>query len=146
MTAAVWRPTPGEAYPVLGVEGYDVRCADAVVELPDGATALTSIPLCDIEVRRSVRVFASGGLVGSGSTPLMSDDPTLCTYTLPAGAKNHQNIVAALTADFTPRFTDHSTPEGCRCAERAEGPLTPTLTRVQAPDVEEAPGVTNFPK
>ncbi len=51
MTAAVWRPTEREAYPVLGVESYDGRCADAVIELPDGATAVTSIPLCDIEVR-----------------------------------------------------------------------------------------------
>ena len=142
MTAAVWRPTPREAYPVLGIEGYSNRCADAVVELPDGATALTSIPLCDIEVRRSVRVFASGGLVEPGPTALVVDD---CTYTLPAGAKTHQNIVAALTADFTPRFTDHSTPEGCRCAERDHGTPRPVVV-AQAPGVEEAPGVTNFPE
>ncbi|MCR8897258.1 hypothetical protein NWF34_09890 [Gordonia sp. GONU] len=51
MTAAVWRPTEREAYPVLGVESYSNRCADAVVELPDGAKSRLPIPLCDIEVR-----------------------------------------------------------------------------------------------
>ncbi len=56
-----------------------------------------------------------------------------------------RSIVSALTADFTPRFTDHFTPEGCGCGERDQGTPRPGVV-AQAPGVEEAPGVTNFPR
>ncbi|WKW86384.1 hypothetical protein SEA_BUDSKI_61 [Gordonia phage Budski] len=51
-----------------------------------------------------------------------------------------RNIVAALTATFTPRFTDHSRP-GCGCGERAGS----SHSSAQAPatgDVAGAPKPT----
>ena len=51
-----------------------------------------------------------------------------------------RSIVRALTADFT----DHSAPDRCRCAERAEGPLTPLSLRAQAGAGGEAAPATNF--
>lgn len=51
MTTAVWRPTEREAYPVLGVESYDGRGADIVVELATGdAHFMQSAPLEQIQV------------------------------------------------------------------------------------------------
>ncbi|QSM00082.1 hypothetical protein SEA_CASHLINE_43 [Gordonia phage Cashline] len=52
MTAAVWRPSPREAYPVLGIEKF--RCngtVAAVVELPDGSKCELTAIADDIEVR-----------------------------------------------------------------------------------------------
>ena len=51
-----------------------------------------------------------------------------------------RSIVRALTADFT----DHSAPDRCRCAERAEGQLTPLSLRAQAGAGGEAAPATNF--
>ncbi|QAY05782.1 hypothetical protein SEA_VASANTI_44 [Gordonia phage Vasanti] len=53
-------------------------------------------------------------------------------------------IVAALTADFTPRFTDHSTPEGCGCGERDPG--TPRPTAVAQAEAGGTASATNFPQ
>lgn len=50
MTAAVWRPTEREAYPVLGVEGYRGEYADVVVELPATGPNLITVPVEDIRV------------------------------------------------------------------------------------------------
>ncbi|WP_431840686.1 DUF7324 family protein [Gordonia hongkongensis] len=55
------------------------------------------------------------------------------------------SIVAALTADFTPRFTDHSTPEGCGCGERDPGTPRPTAVAQAGAGGEAAP-VTNLPQ
>ena len=52
-----------------------------------------------------------------------------------------RSIVRALTADFT----DHSAPDRCRCAERAEGPLTPLSPRAQASAAGDAAEAPNFP-
>ena len=53
-----------------------------------------------------------------------------------------RSIVRALTTDFQ----DHSSPDRCRCAERAEGQLTPLSPRTQASAAEIAAEVTNFPQ
>ncbi|QSL99805.1 hypothetical protein SEA_ODAY_61 [Gordonia phage ODay] len=83
--------------------------------------------------------FARGGRVESTTSPFPRD-PALCTYTLPAHTTERgRNIVAALTATFTPRFTDHSRPTTCGCAERGSGTSHPQAV-AQAPDVEEASG------
>lgn len=50
MSAAVWRPTRREAYPVLGVEGYRGEYADLVVELPATGPNLITVPVEDIRV------------------------------------------------------------------------------------------------
>ncbi|QTF81753.1 hypothetical protein SEA_BEEGEE_50 [Gordonia phage BeeGee] len=52
MTAAVWRPTAREAYPVLGVQSFDAECADIVADLPAvGPELFTAVPIMSIEVR-----------------------------------------------------------------------------------------------
>lgn len=53
-----------------------------------------------------------------------------------------RSIVRALTADFT----DHSAPDRCRCAERAEGQLTPLSPRTQPDPGGDAGSGTNFQK
>lgn len=53
-----------------------------------------------------------------------------------------RSIVRALTADFQ----DHSSPDRCRCAERAEGPLTPLSPRTRTSAAGDAAEVTNFPQ
>lgn len=53
-----------------------------------------------------------------------------------------RSIVRALTADFT----DHSAPDRCRCAERAEGQLTPLSPRTRTSAAGDAAEVTNFPE
>ena len=54
-----------------------------------------------------------------------------------------RSIVRALTADFT----DHSAPDRCRCAERAEGSLAPLSPRTQAgPGGEAGPATKPQPK
>ncbi|AZV00695.1 hypothetical protein SEA_ENALISNAILO_41 [Gordonia phage EnalisNailo] len=53
-------------------------------------------------------------------------------------------IVRALTADFRPRFTDHSTPEGCGCGERDQGTPRPAAV-AQAGAGGTAPA-TNLPQ
>lgn len=50
MTAAVWRPTRREAYPVLGVDGYSGEYADVVVDLPATGPNLITVPVEDIRV------------------------------------------------------------------------------------------------
>ncbi|QDP43670.1 hypothetical protein SEA_PHORBESPHLOWER_42 [Gordonia phage PhorbesPhlower] len=52
-------------------------------------------------------------------------------------------IVAALTATFTPRFTDHSRPTTCGCAERGSG-FSQAQAVAQAGPGGEAGPVTNF--
>jgi hypothetical protein len=71
VTTAVWRPSTGEVWPVLGVVGYGQGAADVVVSMPAIDALIRQVPLDQIEVRQA------------------------------------------------PRFTDHSTPEGCGCGERA---------------------------
>ncbi|UUG69902.1 hypothetical protein SEA_MORKIE_41 [Gordonia phage Morkie] len=55
--------------------------------------------------------------------------------------RDRSGIVRALTADFRPRFTDHSTPEGCGCGERAGS----SRSSAQAGAGGAVP-VTNFPQ
>ncbi|QYC53722.1 hypothetical protein SEA_LEROY_56 [Gordonia phage Leroy] len=52
--------------------------------------------------------------------------------TAPAG------IASALTATFTPRFTDHSRP-GCGCGERDSG-FSQAQAVAQAPGTGDVPG------
>ncbi|AXQ63908.1 hypothetical protein SEA_HORUS_56 [Gordonia phage Horus] len=48
-------------------------------------------------------------------------------------------IVSALTATFTPRFTDHSMPDRCGCGERDSG-FSQAQAVAQAPDDMDASG------
>lgn len=57
-------------------------------------------------------------------------------------AEDRHSIVRALTAEFQ----DHSSPDRCRCAERAEGPLTPLSPRAQPDPGGDAGSGTNFQK
>ncbi|QFP97014.1 hypothetical protein SEA_SUERTE_43 [Gordonia phage Suerte] len=108
MTAAVWRPTRREAYPVLGVESYGGHYADVVVDLPSTGPTRITVPVEDIRV---------------------SPD---------------RSIVSALTADFTPRFTDHSDARSCGCGVARLG--DPRSTLVAQAGAEGAAPVTNFPQ
>lgn len=47
---------------------------------------------------------------------------------------------------WTDTFTDHSSPDRCRCAERAEGQLTPLSPRTQASAAGDAAEAPNFPE
>lgn len=53
----------------------------------------------------------------------------------------HTGIVSALTATFTPRFTDHSRPTACGRAERDSG-FSQAQAVAQAPGTGDVPGVT----
>lgn len=109
MTAAVWRPTRREAYPVLGVEGYRGEYADVVVDLPATGPNLITVPVEDIRV---------------------SPD---------------RSIVSALTADFAPRFTDHSDTRRCGCGERDSG-FSQAQAVAQPDPGGEAGSGTNLPE
>ncbi|QLF84187.1 hypothetical protein SEA_PYTHEAS_47 [Gordonia phage Pytheas] len=50
MTAAVWRPTRREAYPILGIQNYCGEYAAAVVDLPATGPQLITIPTEDIRI------------------------------------------------------------------------------------------------
>ncbi|QAY17648.1 hypothetical protein SEA_MARTEENA_44 [Gordonia phage Marteena] len=50
MTAAVWRPTRRETYPVLGIQSFGGEYAAAVVDLPATGPQLITIPIEDIRV------------------------------------------------------------------------------------------------
>ncbi|AMS02443.1 hypothetical protein PP496_gp42 [Gordonia phage Yeet412] len=57
---------------------------------------------------------------------------------------DQSGIVRALTADFHPRFTDHSTPEGCGCGERDRG--TPRPAVVAQAGAGGTASATNLPQ
>ncbi|QNJ58096.1 hypothetical protein PP483_gp40 [Gordonia phage Bunnybear] len=58
--------------------------------------------------------------------------------------QDRSGIVRALTADFRPRFTDHSNPEGCGCGERDQG--TPRPVSVAQAGAGGTASTTNFPQ
>ncbi|AMS02442.1 hypothetical protein SEA_ZIRINKA_43 [Gordonia phage Zirinka] len=51
MTAAAWRPSTGEVWPVLGVVKYEQGTADVVVSMPAIDALIRQVPLDQIEVR-----------------------------------------------------------------------------------------------